>query len=492
MQLDKIEENEMEKLLDEIPHVTSPQYHNQDHHHHHLLSSPLSSYDMHGHGHAHGMDDVNELIDRLQSVHITKESADPFLFGGNLGVLAPKIPMGPSPYSVLPFNGVLSENLNVGFSHPPIPEVFIPSKVNGFDPYWDSNALNISILRSPTRSLSPAESFQNVDLRKRSLFGSLGSMYLLAKDKHGSSFLQDKLVEGRHWVDSIFDGVIGNISELMVDSFGNYLMQKLFPVCSEGQKTTILLVLTEDPSTIFRLSLDSHGTRSVQKLIETLKSHHQIALVMAALRPGLLDLIKNVNGNHVIQNCLASLRTEDAKCIYDVATKHFMDIATHQHGCCVMQRCIGCSTGGYQANLVEKVTSNALKLSEDAYGNYVVQYAISAKFPSAHATFASQFEGNYVQLSMQKFGSHVVEKCFREFGENLKTTIVLELLSAPKFEQLLQHPFANYVIHNALLNTKGALHATLVGAIRPHTAILRTSPYCKRISLLLSRKICVF
>jgi hypothetical protein len=69
------------------------------------------------------------------------------------------------------------------------------------------------------------------------------------------------------------------------------------------------------------------------------------------------------------------------------------------------------------------------------------------------AILLSQFKGNYVHLSMQKFGSHVVERCLGHFEES-RSQIVLELLSVPRFEQLLQDPFANYVIQCALAVTK--------------------------------------
>lgn len=54
-------------------------------------------------------------------------------------------------------------------------------------------------------------------------------------------------------------------------------------------------------------------TRVVQKLIETLKGRREISLVMAALQPGFLDLIKDLNGNHVIKRCLQCLSNEDNK-----------------------------------------------------------------------------------------------------------------------------------------------------------------------------------
>jgi Pumilio-family RNA binding repeat len=54
-------------------------------------------------------------------------------------------------------------------------------------------------------------------------------------------------------------------------------------------------------------------TRVVQKLIETLTSRRQINLVISALKPGIIDLMKDLNGNHVVQQCLQSLGGEDNK-----------------------------------------------------------------------------------------------------------------------------------------------------------------------------------
>ncbi|KAH7524410.1 hypothetical protein FEM48_Zijuj06G0116200 [Ziziphus jujuba var. spinosa] len=80
---------------------------------------------------------------------------------------------------------------------------------------------------------------------------------------------------------------------------------------------------------------------------------------------------------------------------------------------------------------------------------------------------------------MQKFSSHVVEKCLEHFEES-PSRIIHELISVSCFEQLLQDPYANYVIQSALAFTKGPLHASLVEAVWSHK-MLRTSPYCKKI-----------
>ena len=51
----------------------------------------------------------------------------------------------------------------------------------------------------------------------------------------------------------------------------------------------------------------------MQKLIDTLKTRQQIVLVISAIQPGFLDLIKDLNGSHVLQHCLESFAAEDNK-----------------------------------------------------------------------------------------------------------------------------------------------------------------------------------
>lgn len=56
----------------------------------------------------------------------------------------------------------------------------------------------------------------------------------------------------------------------------------------------------------------------VQKLIETVRTGKQISLVKSSLECGFLDLIKDPNGNHVVQRCLDCFSNEDNRvcCFY--------------------------------------------------------------------------------------------------------------------------------------------------------------------------------
>ncbi|XP_042012641.1 pumilio homolog 5-like isoform X1 [Salvia splendens] len=315
-----------------------------------------------------------------------------------------------------------------------------------------------------------------------SLAEAQGYIYHIAKDQQGCRFLQRMFDDGTSVdVQIIFNEIIDHAVELMMNPFGNYLMQKLLEVCNEEQRMHILCRVTEDPGELVRISLNTHGTRVVQKLIETLKTKQQISLVISALESGFLALIKDLNGNHVIQRCLQCFPGEDSKFIFVAAAKYCVDIATHQHGCCVLQRCISHSTGEHQENLVAEISANGLLLAEDAFGNYVIQFILELKIPSATSKLTSQFEGNYVHLSSQKFSSHVVEKCLLVCNEETRTNIIHELLSAPYFDQLLQDPHANYVVQRALRVSEGHLHNSLVDAIESYKTVSRNSPYSKRI-----------
>ncbi|PWA88156.1 pumilio 12 [Artemisia annua] len=312
------------------------------------------------------------------------------------------------------------------------------------------------------------------DLRER--------IYYMAKDQQGCRSLQKKFSEGtREDLENIFREVIGHIIELMTDPFGNYLVQKLLEVCDKQQHMQILRVITRKPGDLVRISCDMHGTRAVQKVVETLKTREQCSMVVNALKPGIIGLMKNMNGNHVAQRFLQYLKPEFNEFLFEAATLKCIELATDRHGCCVLQKRLSHSDGEPRRRLVREITSNALVLSQDPYGNYVVQYVFELQVQWATTAILDQLEGNYGDLAIQKYSSNVVEKCLKYAREERRVCIVNELMNNPRLDQIMQDPYGNYVVQAALRSSKGTLREALVEAIKPHVPALRTSPYGKKV-----------
>ncbi|XP_008812064.2 uncharacterized protein LOC103723048 [Phoenix dactylifera] len=307
-------------------------------------------------------------------------------------------------------------------------------------------------------------------------------IYFMAKDQNDCRFLQKRLMENTaQHVEKIFVETIGHIVELMTDPSGNYLVQKLLEVCTENQRMNILYAITRDGDELIRISCNMHGTRAVQKVIETLQTKEQLSMIVASLKPGIVRLMKDINGSHVAECFLHHLSPEYNEFIFDAATAHCVELAKDRQGCCVLQKCLSHCNGEQKHRLMYAISSSSFILSQDPYGNYVVQYILDEKVPWVTDLILDQLAGKYSCLSMQKYSSNVVEKCLKVAGEEQHAKIIHELMNNPLLLQTLQDPYGNYVIQSALSGCKGVLHAALVGAIKPHVTTLRNNPYGRRV-----------
>lgn len=235
-----------------------------------------------------------------------------------------------------------------------------------------------------------------------------GQFYNLCKDQFGCRYLQKQIeVNGGASLDLIFDDILLKFSDLMIDPFGNYLCQKLVESCSPKQRRAIIVQVRPD---FVNISLNMHGTRAVQKLIENATDVEEIKMITEALNCDVIALIKDLNGNHVIQKCLSKLDASANQFVFNAVSLNCIDVATHRHGCCVLQRCIDHAVDSQRLQLVEQIAINALSLVQDAFGNYVVQYVLDLEDLKYSQYIVKPFVGHVCTLSMQKFSSNVIEK----------------------------------------------------------------------------------
>ncbi|XP_044510840.1 pumilio homolog 12-like [Mangifera indica] len=316
-----------------------------------------------------------------------------------------------------------------------------------------------------------------------------GNIVALAKDQYGCRLLQNTILHmTKEGIDMIFLEMIDHVCDLIVDPFGNYVVQKLVETCSDEQRTQILQMLTKIDFQLVRICLSMHGTRAVQKLLEHLTTLPQISLVTAALMPGIVTLVKDTNGHHVIQHCLKYFPDQYNKYLLNEVVDNCFGIATDKSGCCVLQQCVEKSTGLQRERLIAEIIANAQHLAEDRFGNYVAQHVLGLRIPQITADLLRQFEGHYMHLSCNKYGSNVVERCLIESGEQQSMRIVMELLKSPNVCMLLTDPFGNFVIQSALLVSKGLIHDALRNLVESNIPMMRSNMYGKKILAWFDRR----
>ncbi|OMJ95756.1 hypothetical protein SteCoe_835 [Stentor coeruleus] len=311
--------------------------------------------------------------------------------------------------------------------------------------------------------------------------------YDMSKDQIGCRLLQKKLEEKNPFtLQAIFEQIYIHIPEIMIDPFGNYFIQKLM---EEGDENIIESIISLVKHQIPQIALDSHGTRAIQKLIEVVvKYPRHIASVILSLRNHEIMLIKDMNGNHVIQRCLNSLGYPHNEFIYETVCKNVYELATDRHGCCVLQRCIDAATPIQKNNLVDKIIECAVQLVQDAFGNYVVQYVIDLNSYDANGRLAMLFIQSMQVLAVQKFSSNVIEKCLQQNTSAIQQIMIQEISQPENLLRMINDQYANYVVQRALTLAEPALLNKMLKEIKSRAKELKRTQFGKRIYAKLSKK----
>lgn len=291
-------------------------------------------------------------------------------------------------------------------------------------------------------------------------------IFRLAKDQHGCRFLQKRIDENIVLNPQVrmanFDIIFGQVHpmfyELIIDPFGNYLIQKLLDYCDENNLNLILETLQLN---LFLISINQHGTRALQKIIDRMSNAYQLLLLVKGLKPYIIELIKDLNGNHVIQKILNKYSPENCQFIYDSIVSDLLVVATHKHGCCVLQKCLNHVNASQLAAFSNEILTYDIftRLVNDQFGNYVLQYLIS--IDSIEVNY--RLYNNFVKFGIDdlcnlKFSSNVIEKLMKNCYNNehrlvdfsnLKFTIIMLILKAD-ISKLINDPYGNYVIQTLI------------------------------------------
>ena len=103
-------------------------------------------------------------------------------------------------------------------------------------------------------------------------------------------------------------------------------------------------------TSMLSLCLNSHGTRVIQRVIEFLRTEKIVDKFIECVKPIIIDLVKDINGNHIIQKFV--LMVSKNEFVYETLISNYIIVATDKHGCCVLQKCIEVSNPTYKVKII--------------------------------------------------------------------------------------------------------------------------------------------
>jgi hypothetical protein len=285
-----------------------------------------------------------------------------------------------------------------------------------------------------------------------------GSVVDRAMTKVGSKQLQRLLVKSKpDDVDELVEGVKGRIDQLMTDTYGNYMCQKLFQTCSSAQRLELLEAMELH---LVRIAMHTMGTHSLQVLIGLASLAEEEAVYERAFRGHVIRLSRHEFGSHVVQKLAMTLRARDF--IIKPVAEFARELALDQLGLCVVKQLIDAP------EVYNAIVPHCLELIQDPYGNYAVQRLLEVWGKSCHGALEAHLSVRLVQLSIQKYSSNVIEQCLAE--PHLGLLFANKLMHVESLHMLLPNVYGCYVL-KALKEAYPALSSKLVENI--HQALER-------------------
>jgi hypothetical protein len=324
------------------------------------------------------------------------------------------------------------------------------------------------------------------ELKKVRIFLGLlqgDSIVNYCSDQHGSRTIQGLLrLRNPEITREIYNKVlalssrgIAVVLELMLDQHGWHVFGELIDALNYQQLKLITYEITKKLDAFVSLTLDTHGSNSIRKVIRLLRRSPLVTLVMNNLRAAFFTIMTNRIGSYAVSECFNQLSAEDNRLLYEAAIECCLDLAIDHEGSLALIRVINTIQGLQRYRLLDILSTYVAFLSQDPKGNYVVQKVISLNNPLFTQKICHHLRGYYGTISLQKGGSHIAEKCL---DTEWKSWVIEDFLSNTNtLLQVAKDEFGNYVIQKALNVTKKSgspLYQKLLLRLQPHLSILRS------------------
>ncbi|KAL9129258.1 MAG: hypothetical protein Q9217_002238 [Psora testacea] len=284
-----------------------------------------------------------------------------------------------------------------------------------------SHPWNAAAPSSPNQTyISPMEPLNYRRLLDRSV--TCNWKYIVDKivcnnDQQASIFLQQKLkvgtVEQKY---EIIEAIVAQAYPLMVNRFGNFLVQRCF---EHGTPEQVVEIANAIRGNTLSLSMDAFGCHVVQKAFDAVPEEYKAVMVHELLRR-IPETVIHRYACHVWQK-LFELRWSDSppqimKFVNEALHGMWHEVALGETGSLVVQNIFENCLEEDKRPCINEVLNSIDIVAHGQFGNWCIQHICEHGAPSDRSRAIDHVLRYATEYSMDQFASKVVEKCLKIGG----------------------------------------------------------------------------
>ncbi|KAG5975908.1 hypothetical protein E4U55_007532 [Claviceps digitariae] len=310
-------------------------------------------------------------------------------------------------------------------------------------------------------------------------------------DQQASIFLQQKLKVGTpDQKYDIVEAIVAQAYPLMVNRFGNFLVQRCF---EHGTPEQVIKIAQAIRGNTLNLSMDPFGCHVVQKAFDSVPEEYKAVMVHELLRR-IPETVIHRYACHVWQKLFELRWTESPpqimKYVNEALRGMWHEVALGETGSLVVQNIFENCLEEDKRPCIEEVLANIDIVAHGQFGNWCIQHICEHGAPPDRSRAVDHVIRYAAEYSTDQFASKVVEKCLKIGGGEFLGRYLdrvcegrLDRTRIPLID-IASDQYGNYLVQ-WILNNATPQHREIVAAhIRKHMVSLRGSKFGSRVGML--------